>query len=194
MSAPTPDFHISGRPPTQEQEQRTKTVADYWRKVEDEASVQQMARSEDAAKQLIGLVSILQGLYLAVFAFSDLRSQISAIPIPFLYMLAWLVFLLPILLWLTSLYCATKVFIPITRKGTNIHDVEEHAWEQTRRVYEQAAKDKQTWLHRSHFALVVSFAVVLLVFMAFVLLPPTPVVEPTQIIIVTPTPIAMPTP
>jgi hypothetical protein len=194
MSTPTPDFHVSGRPPTQEQEQRVNAAAEYWRKVEDEAPIQQVARSEDAAKQLIGLAGILQGLYLAIFAFSDLRKQIDTIPLPFLSMLVWLLFLLPILLWLISVYCATRVFVPISRKDTNIHNVREHAWEQTKTAYERASQNKQKWLHRSHLALIGSFGAIFIVIFVFVLLPSSPETQPIHIIIVTPTPIIAPTP
>ena len=186
----TPSSHFSGRPPTQRQEQRIKAVADYWRKVEDEAPVQQVTRSEDAAKQLIGLAGVLQGLYLAVFAFSGLRMQISTLSIPVLRALVWLLFLLPILLWLVSLYCATKVFVPIERDGTNTANIAEHNWQRTKKTYKQAAQDKQSWLQRSHLALIASFAAVLLVFVVFMLLPAVPESSPTQIIIVTPTPVA----
>lgn len=194
MSTPTPDFHTSGRPPTEEKEQRVNATAEYWRKVEDEAPVQQVVRSEDAAKQLIGLAGILQGLYLAIFAFSDLRNQISSF-LPYLSALVWLLFLLPILLWLISVYSATRVLVPVARKDNNMHNVSlEHAWERTKTTYERAAQDKQKWLHRSHLALIGSFGAIFIVIIAFVLLPAAPEPKPIHIIIVTPTPVIAPTP
>ena len=38
-----------------------------------------MNRLEDAAKQLVTLTTTLQGLYLALFALSDLRKQLAAL-------------------------------------------------------------------------------------------------------------------
>jgi len=188
MSTPTPDYSTSGRPPTQEKEQRVDTTAEYWRKVEDEAPVQQVTRSEDAAKQLIGLAGILEGLYLAIFAFSDLRNQINSF-LPYLSVLVWLLFLLPILLWLISAYSATRVLVPVSRKENDIRNVRlENAWERMKTAYERAAKDKQKWLHRSHLALIGSFGAVFIVIVAFILLPAAPGPQPIHIIIVTPTP------
>jgi hypothetical protein len=194
MSTPIPDFHTSGHPPTQEKEQRVDMTAEYWRKVEDEAPVQQVTRSEDAAKQLIGLAGILQGLYLAIFAFSDLRNQINSF-LPYFSALVWLLFLLPILLWLICVYSATRVLVPVSRKDNNIHNVRlEHAWERTKTAYERAAQDKQKWLHRCHLALIGSFGAVFIVIVAFILLPAAPGPSPIHIIIVTPTPVITPTP
>src|SRR6266702_5738549 len=109
---PTSDFHFQGHQPDNEQEQMAQNTIEYWRKVSDEAPVQALIRAEDAAKQLIGLTGALQGLYLAVFAFSDLRKQIGELHVPALGLLIWMVFLLPIVLWLFSLLCATQVFVP----------------------------------------------------------------------------------
>ncbi len=108
----TPDFQFQGYQPSSEQAQMAQTTIDYWRKVGDSAPVDAITRIEEAAKQLIGLTGALQGLYLAVFAFSDLRKQIGGLLVPALSWIIWLIFLLPIVMWLISLFCATMVFVP----------------------------------------------------------------------------------
>jgi len=190
----TPDFQFQGHQPSSEQIQMVQATADYWRKVSDKAPVEALTRVEEAAKQLIGLTGALQGLYLAVFAFSDLRKQIGGLHVPALGWLIWLIFLLPIVMWLISLICATMVFVPKPRSGANIEDTSVNAWQQIKETYEKTANDKLAWLHRSHIALVFSFGAVLIVLITFILLPVPAAPEPTRIIIVTPTPVTAPTP
>jgi hypothetical protein len=184
----TPDFQFQGHQPSSEQVQMAQLTADYWRKVSDAAPVEAIARIEEAAKQLIGLTGALQGLYLAVFAFSDLRKQIGGLHVAALTWLIWLIFLLPIVMWLISLLCATMVFVPKPRSGANTEDTSVNAWQEIKDTYEKTANDKLTWLHRSHLALVFSFGAVLIVLITFILLPASVAPEPTPIIIVTPTP------
>src|SRR5918911_55382 len=76
----------------------------------NEAPVQAITRIEDAAKQLVTLTGLLQGLYFAVFAFSGLHDRITN---------RWLLLFatLPVGLWLVSLCCATLVFVPRVRQG-----------------------------------------------------------------------------
>jgi hypothetical protein len=153
-----------------------------------------LTRLEDAAKQIIGLNTALQGLYFAVFAFSDLRKQVSAIHIPVLSNLILLLSFIPVLLWLISLYCATRVFVPQIRSGANINEMGVNAWQSIKQTYEKAVDDKMHWLHYSHCWLVISFATMLIVLLVFTFALPGSESGPTQIIIVTPTPMATPTP
>jgi hypothetical protein len=148
---------------------------------------------EDAARQLIGLNAGLQGLYLAIFAFSDLRQQVEAIHLFLPGGFILLLFFLPILLWLISLYCATRVFVPQVRPGANLNEVSASAWRDIRKTYRQTVDTKLSWLHRSHRWLVGSFAVVLVLLVCLAFLPPAPAPGPTQIIIITPTPVVAPT-
>src|SRR2546425_926171 len=73
---------LPGQAPTPEQEQMIQDIADHWRRVNNEAPMQAITRTEEAAKQLIGLNAALQGIFFAVFAFSDLRNQIGAMHLP----------------------------------------------------------------------------------------------------------------
>lgn len=184
MSIPTGQ----GKLPSAQQQADGQAEAEHWRKVGREAPVQALARAEDAAKQLVALTGMLQGLYVAVFALSDLRARLGGGFLP-------LAFLLPLALWAASLYCATRVFIPQARDA-DLSNAGPRAWEQLRTAHDQAGRDKLAWLHRAHALLVASFGallVLLVVWMAIV--PPAPEAGPTRVILITPTPqLAAPTP
>src|SRR4051812_3125167 len=142
--------NVRGRPPTAEEQALVKAAAEHWRKTGNEAPAQALARVEDAAKQLVALTGTLQGLYFAVFAFSDLRERVAN-------PLVQLLFFAPLLLWLVSLYCATRVFVPRVR-GADLNDMRVDAWQRLRDAYAATVDDKLAWLYRSHTWLLVSFA------------------------------------
>lgn len=179
--------NFSGQIPDDEQTHMIQKTAEYWRGVGNEIQVQAVTRAEEAAKQLIGLTATLQGLYFAIFAFSDFRKQVGAIVGPVPGNLILLLFFVPILLWLVSLYCATQVFIPQVRPG-NLNDLSVSAWQDLRQAYGTVVEVKMRWLHRAYRWLVVSFATVLITSLLLLFLLPAPATGSTQIIIVTPTP------
>ncbi len=59
---------------------------------------------EEAAKQLIAMITVMQGIYAAVLAFSGIKR------IPEDNLIAALFYALPIVLWLLSLFFALNVF------------------------------------------------------------------------------------
>lgn len=185
---------LPGQVPSPEQEEMLKKTAEYWRQVGIEAPAQAITRVEDAAKQLIGLTAALQGLYFAIFAFSDLRKQIVALSLPVPGNLVLLLFFLPIVFWLSSLFCATRVFVPRMHLDIDLNDVSIAAWQQIKHKYESIMEQKLKWLTLSQWLLVISFGVVLLVLVILAFLPAPPASEPTPIIIVTPTPTGSPIP
>ncbi len=182
MTAPP----LTGRPPDPAEEAMIKTAADHWRKVGNEAPVNALARLEEAAKQLVALNGTLQGLYFAIFAFSDLRKQVTGA--------ALLLFLLPVALWLASLFCATRVFVPQVRQGADLDDIQLDAWQKIRDTYAKTVRQKLAWLHWSHGFLIMSFVVVLILLTLLALWPAPPAPGPSQMIILTPTPVPLPTP
>lgn len=185
---------LPGQVPSPEQEEMLKKTAEYWRQVGIEAPVQAITRVEDAAKQLISLTAALQGLYFAVFAFSDLRKQIVALNLPVPGNLVLLLFFLPIVFWLLSLFCATQVFVPRMHLDVNLNDMSIAAWQHIKQKYESIMEKKLHWLTRSQMMLVISFGAVLLVLVILAFLPASPASGPTPIIIVTPTPTSSPIP
>jgi hypothetical protein len=170
-----------GHPPDEKQEAMIEAAAEHWRKVSYEAPIQALTRIEEAAKQLVALTGTLNGLYFAIITFSDLREQVTN----------WLIipFLLPVALWLASLFCATRVFVPQVRFGADIDDFSIHTWQRIRDTYSDTVAHKLVWLHLSHWFLISSFVVVLLLLILQAFLPAALPSGPTQIIILTPTPI-----
>jgi hypothetical protein len=173
-------MELSGQQLTSDQMQVIQEKASYWRKVGNEARVQSISRLEDAAKQLVGL--------------TDLRKQLAALATSVTGAWFLLVFLLPILFWLMSLYCATRVFVPQPRPEVNLNDLDIDAWQDIQRLYDRAAEEKLRWLRRSHRWLLLSFVAVLLLLALLAFLPAAPEPGPTQVILVTPTPHPVPKP
>jgi hypothetical protein len=80
-------------------------------------SKESIAAQEEAAKQLISITSLTQGIYFAATSFSDLKKTLVTHD---LY--GWLpvfLFASPIVLWLVSLTFAVRVFAPETH-STNL--------------------------------------------------------------------------
>jgi hypothetical protein len=76
----------------------------FWREVGQELVKGSIQSSEEAAKQIIAVSGILEGLYFHAIAFSDLRCRLVGWQI--------VVYLLPLVLWLASLGSALLVFLP----------------------------------------------------------------------------------
>lgn len=173
---------VEATPYTAEQEAIEKTWAEYWRKASQELPLQSIARVEDAARQMIALTGSLQGLFLAVVAFSDLRNQLRGFEA--------LAFLVPVLLWMGSLWFATQVFVPRERQGANRNDLRPEAWEELRETVEDALKEKQRLLNRAHALLLASY-VVAVVLMGYWLVnaPPPSEPPPANVVVLTPTPL-----
>ena len=184
---------VQGQQFDPDEEKLLQETAEHWRKVWNEAPVQAIARVEDAAKQLIVVTTGLQGLYVAIFAFSNIREQVMATLGGIAGWLVLLLFFTPLVCWLVSLFYATRVFVPRVRPNVNFNEVSVSAWRKVKDAYGHANEEKLRWLHRSHLWLIASFALVLFIVVALVSLPPV-AIKPTQIIIVTPTPAVAPTP
>src|SRR5215468_595379 len=95
-----------------DEEKILEGMTEHWRKVWNEAPVQALARVEDAARQMIVITTSLQGLYVAIFAFSAIRTQVMATSGGILGILILLLFFTPVVCWLLSLFHATRVFVP----------------------------------------------------------------------------------
>jgi len=142
------------RATSSEQMQIAATLKEHWRKVGYEFPVKSIERIEEAARQLIALNGTLQGLYLAVFAFSNLRDY-TANPLV-------LLFLAPMILSVTSIIFATQVYMPREYQGIGNDDVSLDAWKRISTVHYKAASQKHRYLYRAYLLLISSF--VLLIF------------------------------
>jgi hypothetical protein len=178
---------VQGQQFEPEEEKLLEGMAEHWRKVWNEAPVLTLPHIEDAAKQVIVVTTGLQGLYVAIFIFSNIRSQVMMSPGGVLGVLILLLFFTPLVCWLVSLFCATHVFMPRVRPDINFNEVSSSAWQKIKDAYGRANMEKLRWLRRSHKWLVVSFALVLITIVVLIFLPTVPA-TPTPIIIITPTP------
>ena len=177
---------VQGQQFDPDEEKLLQGMTEHWRTVWNEAPVQALTRIEDAAKQMIVVTTGLQGLYIAIFVFSNIRAQVMAMPGGVLILL---LFFTPVVCWLVSLWYATRVFVPRVRLGVNFNEVSAGAWRKFKDAYGRASEEKLRWLQFSHRWLIASFVFVLIAIVVLVLLPtPTPTTAPTPIIIVTPTP------
>jgi hypothetical protein len=88
---------------------------------------------EEAAKQIIAIAAILEGLYFHAIAFSDVRGGLGSVR-------ALMVYLLPLLLWLVSLLAALLVFFPRTYEA-NIS-----SWRESRAAFERVVAYKHAML------------------------------------------------
>jgi len=164
----------SGQPFDPSEDAVLQGMAEHWRQVWNDAPVQALARVEDAAKQLIGITAALQALYVAIFAFSNLRVQIAMTR---WFLPAWLLSLLfftPLCCWLISLYFATRVFLPRIRPDLNMNEVSVGAWQKVKDAYGRTVEEKLRWLQLSHRWLIASFVLVLFAIVLLVLLPTPP--------------------
>ncbi len=176
-----------------DEEKLLEEMTEHWRTVWNEAPVQALTRVEDAAKQMIMVTTGLQGLYVAIFVFSNIRAQVMGTLGAVSGGLILLLFFTPLVCWLVSLFYATRVFVPRVRPGVNFNEVSASAWQKVKEAYGRASEEKLRWLQYSHRWLIASFVLVLLAVVVLIFLP-TATTAPTPIIIVTPTPAVVSTP
>ncbi len=169
-----------GVPPSLKQQEDIAANAAYWKKVRQEAPLEAIKGVESAAKHLVTLTGALQAAYFAIVTLSDLRALVAGS--------ARLVVLLPVLIWLAALFCASMVFVPRARPGADLDDWAEGAWRELRKTYFDTVEDKRRWLHRAHGLLIASFAVMLVLLAWLVLMPSAGGGAITTVIVLTPTP------
>lgn len=77
---------------------------EFWIKRMREVASDSIKSIEEAGKQLIGIITVMEGIYAAVLAFSGIKV------IPKGNMLAAVIYISPVFLWLISLFFALRVF------------------------------------------------------------------------------------
>lgn len=83
----------------------------FWREMGQEMVKDSIKSTEEAGKQIIGITGILEGLYFHAITYSDLQGSLTWWQVG--------IYLLPIVLWLASLWFALSIFFP-HRYATNI--------------------------------------------------------------------------
>ena len=103
---------------------------------------------QDAGKQLITMLTTMQGIYLAAVAYSEFTKKLDTVPV-------WqhLVLALPLLIWLCALYFALNIF---RSKGYEIHL---NAPDEIQQTLDKIASFKQNNLNWTYYLIVLGFLV-----------------------------------
>ncbi|MEE9613719.1 MAG: hypothetical protein V3W31_02045 [Thermodesulfobacteriota bacterium] len=119
----------------------------FWLKKAKELTADSIKSVEEAGKQLIAMITVMEGIYAAVLAFSGIKT-IPANSLP-----AAVAYVSPIFLWLVSLFFAIRIF---KTKEYSFHAKSPDSVKQT---FLDIAKYKQENLERAYTFLCISFAV-----------------------------------
>ena len=119
----------------------------FWLKQMQELTASSVKSIEEAGKQIIGMITVMQGIYAAVLAFSGIKE------IPKANILVALAYILPIFLWLISLFFALRVFM--TRK----YRYYSNSPDSSKETFQKIADFKHKNLNLAYIFLCVSFVV-----------------------------------
>ena len=129
-----------------------QTVTDldeFWLEIARGTVKESISSLEEAAKQLISAVTLVEGIYFAAVSFSDLR-KVTAVQGTDAW-LRVLLFVSPIVIWLICLFFAVRVFTPETYR-TNLSSPE-----LAEGVYKEMVGYKHRNLKRAYWALMAGF-------------------------------------
>lgn len=122
---------------------------EFWLETARTAVRESVASLEEAAKQLIGAVTLVEGIYFAAISFSDLRKVMAVQGTEANFRI--LLFVSPIVLWLVCLFFAVQVFTPETYK-TNLSSPQ-----LAEQLYRELVGYKHRNLKRAYWALLAGF-------------------------------------
>ena len=139
-------------PPIIEVQSQPLTALDrFWLETARNAAKESVGALEEAAKQLIAITSLSQGIYFAAISFGDVKKALpqfaSAQQLAITGALV-----LPLLCWVVALAFAILVFKPETYR-TNLDSPD-----LARETYQAVVAYKHKQLRRAHIALVIGFA------------------------------------
>jgi len=124
--------------------QHSDDEVDYWLRIKREAGPASLTPLEDAAKQIVVITSLLQGIYFAAISFSGVKQVGTLSNVWFNVFVALTV--MTVVCWMLSLYFATRVFVPETyRRGVKSMDRVDQAIE-VRDAYEKISINKHNKL------------------------------------------------
>lgn len=124
-------------------------IDEFWVKTIRDITGESIKRIEEAAKQLIAIVSVLQAIYFAAISFSELKNLSFHNPWSFL-------FICPIAIWIISLSLAVTVFMPRTY-STNLESPS-----MSEKTFKEMVKFKQRQLWYAYCVLVAGFIVLII--------------------------------
>ena len=137
----------SGQPPAEKE---------YWDRIQREAPLVAIHKSEEAAKQLMALASLLSTIYFGIIAFNDVLKQTVQGP-------SVLLFALPLPFWLGSLFFSIRVIVP---RAYAIHQIQAD--------YQLISQVKHKNLRWGYALLVASMLVLFIDVVIYLLLVPPP--------------------
>ena len=155
MTTPDQSQHI-----TEVQGERLTPLDHFWLDTARNAAKQSVGALEEAAKQLIALTSLSQGIYFAAVSFGDVK---KALP-QFAPVQQWAItgaLAIPPVCWVIGLAFAILVFKPETYR-TNLDSPD-----LARTTYQAIVAYKHTQLRRAHLALVIGFVLLVVNIVAF---------------------------
>lgn len=158
---------------TESSEQFDLEDISYWLKVKREAHLGSLQPLEDAAKQIVVITSLLQGIYFAAISVSDIKKVNNTAN---LWFDAFIVLSLVILgFWMASLYFATRVFIPRVYDASPADSSLSEQVKEIRIAYNKTSTFKYQQLKRAGLLLWLSFfpfAVNVWIYLAVLPVPP----------------------
>jgi hypothetical protein len=122
---------------------------EFWLETARTAVRESVASLEEAAKQLIGAVTLVEGIYFAAISFSDLRKVMAVQGTE--ANLRIVLFVSPIVLWLVCLFFAVRVFTPKNYE-TNLSSPQ-----LAEQLYQDLVSYKHRNLKRAYWALLAGF-------------------------------------
>jgi hypothetical protein len=138
---------------------------EFWLEMARNIAKDSIGALEDAAKQLISIVTLIEGIYFAAISFSDVRKDLASAGQP------WLVIILiisPVVLWLICLVFAIKVFNPVSYP-TNLNSST-----LAEKTYKQIVGFKYKMLRRAHISLLIGFIPFVIAIVYYLTLPVAP--------------------
>jgi len=120
----------------------------FWKENAQKLVGESVSTIDDVAKQIIVVASLLEGLYFHAITFSDLRGTLSG----------WLLFvyLVPIILWLVSLFFAMWTLSP------NAYDININSSHDSKETFEKIVSLKHLRLKIAEVFLITSFVPLLI--------------------------------
>jgi hypothetical protein len=145
----------------------------YWLRVKREAYLGSLQPLEDAAKQIVVITSLLQGIYFAAISISDIK-KVNSTANPWFDVFIVLS-LLTLGFWMASLYFATRVFIPKVYSATSTCSRLADQVNEIRIAYNKTSTYKYQQLKKASWLLWLSFfpfAANVLIYLAVLPVPP----------------------
>ena len=120
---------------------------EFWMEKMREMTAASIKSVEEAGKQLIAMITVMEGIYAAVLAFSGIK-ELPKANIP-----AALFYISPIFLWLISLFFALRIF------KSRRYRYYSNSPDSAKETFHQIAAFKYQNLNLSYFFLCLSFVV-----------------------------------